>query len=130
MIHRAILGSFERFLAILVEHYAGVLPLWLAPRQVAVLNISDAQAEYATHIHQKLKKMGIKSILDLRNEKIGYKIREHTIEKVPYLIILGDKEVSEQIISVRDRTGQTQQLTLSDFSKTVLQEIETKGEHH
>ena len=130
MIHRAILGSFERFLAILVEHYAGMLPLWLAPRQVAVLNISDAQAEYATHIHQKLKKMGIKSILDLRNEKIGYKIREHTIEKVPYLIILGDKEVSEQIISVRDRTGQTQQLTLSDFSKTVLQEIETKGEHH
>lgn len=130
MIHRAILGSFERFLAILIEHYAGLLPLWLAPVQVAVLNISESQAAYAVEIDKNLRKLGIKSILDLRNEKIGYKIREHTIAKVPYLIILGDREVSNGQVAVRNRSAETQVMTLSDFCDRVLREINTKGEHH
>ena len=130
MIHRAILGSFERFLAILIEHYAGLLPLWLAPVQVAVLNISESQAEYAVEIDKNLRKSGIKSILDLRNEKIGYKIREHTIAKVPYLIILGDREVSNDQVAVRNRSAETEVMTLSEFCDRVLREINTKGEHH
>jgi threonyl-tRNA synthetase len=105
MLHRAILGTFERFMGILLEHYAGNLPLWLAPVQVAVLNISEKQQEYATKMCQTLQKEGIRAIFDLRNEKIGFKIREHTLQKVPYLLIIGDKETEQNLVTVRTREG-------------------------
>ena len=106
MIHRAILGSLERFIGILLEHYAGDLPLWLAPIQVVVLNITDGQADYAKKIEQQLSAAGLRTLIDLRNEKIGYKIREHTLQKVPLFAIVGEKESkSENQISVRRRDG-------------------------
>ncbi len=105
MIHRAILGTFERFMGILLEHHAGNLPLWLAPEQVAVLTISEKQHDYAEKINQFLQNKGIRARFDLRNEKIGFKIREHTLQKVPYLLIIGDKEVEEKRVSVRTREG-------------------------
>jgi threonyl-tRNA synthetase len=105
MVHRAILGSFERFIGILIEHYAGKFPLWLAPVQVAVLTISDKQHKYATEVYENLKKNGIRAIFDLRNEKIGFKIREHTLQKVPYLFIIGDKEMNENLVTLRTRDG-------------------------
>jgi threonyl-tRNA synthetase len=106
MLHRAILGSFERFIGILIEHYEGVFPTWLAPRQVVVLNITDKQSEYAQKVEDSLKNNGFRVASDLRNEKIGFKIREHTIQKVPYLLVVGDKEVESQTVAVRARRGE------------------------
>ena len=106
MLHRAILGSLERFIGILIEHYAGNFPVWLAPVQVVVMDITDAQAEYATQIVQDLKKQGIRAVSDLRNEKITYKIREHSMQRVPYLIIVGEKERQEGRVAVRKRGGE------------------------
>jgi threonyl-tRNA synthetase len=106
MLHRAILGSFERFLGILIEHYEGSFPTWLAPAQVAVMNITDNQADYVKMIEKSLREKGIRVIPDLRNEKIGFKIREHTIQRVPYLLVIGDKEVENQSLAVRTRDGQ------------------------
>jgi len=106
MLHRAILGSMERFIGILIEHHAGALPLWLAPEQVIVLNISRNQIDYALEIVRKLQDCGIRVNSDLRNEKIGYKIREHSMQKVPYLIIVGDNEMSSDMITVRNRSGE------------------------
>ena len=103
MLHRAILGSLERFIGILIEHYAGALPVWLAPVQVAVLNISKNQMEYAQEIEKVLSSEGIRVLLDLRNEKISYKIREHSLQKIPYQIIVGDAEVSGNVVAVRNR---------------------------
>ena len=105
MIHRAILGSLERFVGILIEHYSGNLPLWLAPNQVMVLNITDDQKEYAKSINDKLLKSGFRSECDFSNEKIGYKIRNHAMTRVPYMIIIGDKELTNNNITARDRTG-------------------------
>ena len=116
MIHRAILGTFERFIGILIEHYAGNLPVWLAPIQVVVLNISQKQADYAKQIVQILQKNGIRANFDLRNEKIGFKIREHTLQKVPYLLIVGDSEVATEQIAVRTRDGR-------DLGKMAINEI-------
>ena len=106
MLHRAILGSFERFIGILIEHYEGVFPAWLAPTQAVVLNITDKQSEYAKKVEDSLKNKGFRVISDLRNEKIGFKIREHTIQKVPYLLVVGDKEVESQTVAVRARRGE------------------------
>ncbi|MFO7550313.1 MAG: threonine--tRNA ligase [Haliea sp.] len=106
MLHRAILGSFERFIGILIEHYEGVFPTWLAPNQAVVLNITDKQAEYAGIVEDSLKNKGFRVHSDLRNEKIGFKIREHTIQKVPYLLVVGDKEVETQTVAVRARRGE------------------------
>ncbi|SFX51505.1 threonine--tRNA ligase [Marinospirillum alkaliphilum] len=106
MLHRAILGSFERFIGILIEHYAGDLPTWLAPIQAVVLNITDKQADYATELTRKLHDLGIRVESDLRNEKIGFKIREHTLAKIPYLLVVGDKEVESGTVSVRTRHGE------------------------
>jgi threonyl-tRNA synthetase len=106
MIHRAILGSLERFIGILIEHHAGNMPLWLAPIQAVVLNITDAQAEYVQNVQKMLIKEGFRANLDLRNEKIGYKIREHTIQRVPYLLVVGDREVESQSVAVRTRQGE------------------------
>jgi threonyl-tRNA synthetase len=106
MLHRAILGSFERFIGILIEHYEGAFPTWLAPVQVAVLNITDNQAQYAQKLADTLKNNGFRAEADLRNEKIGFKIREHTIQKVPYLLVVGDREVEQQTLAVRTRSGE------------------------
>ena len=105
MLHRAILGSLERFIGILIEHYAGNFPTWLAPTQVSVLTITDRQAEYAQKIVQTLNAKGFRAAADLRNEKIGFKIREHTLHKVPYLVILGDKEAENETLAVRRTIG-------------------------
>lgn len=106
MLHRAILGSFERFLGILIEHYAGAMPLWLAPQQAVILNITDAQRDFVVNLEQRLQKIGLRVKADLRNEKIGFKIREHTLQKVPYLLVVGDKEVESDAVAVRTRSGE------------------------
>jgi threonyl-tRNA synthetase len=106
MLHRAMVGSLERFIGILIENYAGMLPVWLAPVQAVVMNITDAQAEYAQKVAKSLVDQGIRVDLDLRNEKIGFKIRERTLQKVPYLLVIGDREVEEQTVAVRLRNGE------------------------
>jgi threonyl-tRNA synthetase len=106
MLHRAIVGSLERFIGILIEHYAGALPLWLSPVQVVVLTITDRQAAYAEEVAAKLRMAGFRVVSDLRNEKITYKIREHSLQKLPYQLILGDKEMQAQKVAVRTRTGE------------------------
>ncbi|MGE5649648.1 MAG: threonine--tRNA ligase [Bacillota bacterium] len=103
MLHRAIVGSMERFVGILIENHAGAMPLWLAPVQVAILNISDAQADYAQNVAQNLKKQGFRVVVDLRNEKITYKIREHSVQKLPYIVVIGDKERDANTVAVRAR---------------------------
>ena len=106
MLHRAVLGSFERFIGILIEEYEGALPFWLAPEQAAILNITDKQAEYCEKLRENLELSGFRAHLDLRNEKIGFKIREHTIAKVPYLLVVGDKEMENGTVAVRTRKGE------------------------
>ena len=106
MLHRAIVGSLERFIGILIEHYAGALPLWLAPVQVAILTVTDRQAAYAREVQAALKQSGFRAVNDLRNEKINYKIREHSLQKLPYQLILGDKEMQARHVAVRTRTGE------------------------
>ncbi|HJT61019.1 MAG TPA: threonine--tRNA ligase [Burkholderiales bacterium] len=106
MLHRAIVGSFERFIGILIEHYAGAFPLWLAPQQLVVMNITERQAEYCTRVRNELANQGFRVILDLRNEKISYKIREHSLQKLPYQVVVGDKEVQAGTVAVRTRSGE------------------------
>ena len=106
MLHRAIVGSFERFIGILIEHYAGAFPLWLAPHQMVVMNITERQAEYALAVKNKLVNQGFRAILDLRNEKISYKIREHSLQKLPYQVVVGDKEMQAETVAVRTRSGE------------------------
>jgi len=103
MLHRAIVGSLERFIGILIEESAGALPAWLAPVQVSVLNITDAQAEYATQVAKILRNQGLRVNLDLRNEKITYKIREHSMQKLTYILVVGDKEMAASAVAVRAR---------------------------
>jgi threonyl-tRNA synthetase len=106
MLHRAILGSLERFIGILIEHHAGAFPLWLAPVQLVVMNISQAQDAYATQVAETLRSAGLRVNLDLRNEKITYKIREHSLQKLPYQLIVGDKEMAAGLVAVRTRKGE------------------------
>jgi threonyl-tRNA synthetase len=106
MIHRALMGSLERFFGVLVEHYAGAFPVWLAPVQAVVMNITDAQKEYAVSILDKLKKAGLRAKFDDRNEKIGLKIREAALEKIPYMLVVGDKEKEAGSVAVRARGNQ------------------------
>ena len=128
MLHRAILGSFERFIGILIEHYAGALPVWLSPKQAVVLNITDKQAEFCQKVNEKLQEAGIRSDIDLRNEKIGFKIREHTLQKVPYLLVVGDKEVESGSVSVRTRTGEDLgSVVVDDLIATLNTEISRKA---
>ena len=116
MLHRAILGSFERFIAILIEHTAGAMPLWLAPVQAVVMNITERQAGYAERVAAELKQAGLRAFADLRNEKISYKIREHSLQKLPYQVIVGDQEVAAQKVAVRTRKGEDLgQMSLADF---------------
>jgi threonyl-tRNA synthetase len=106
MIHRAILGSLERFIGILIEHYAGSMPVWLSPSQAVLLNITDAQADFVTATARRLRDGGLRVDTDLRNEKIGYKIREHTMQRVPFLLVVGDREVESGSVAVRTREGE------------------------
>ena len=127
MLHRAIVGSLERFIGILIEQHAGALPVWLAPAQVVVLNITDAQAEYALSVVKKLKNQGFRVVYDLRNEKITYKIREHSMQKLPYLLVMGDKEMAAGTVAVRAR-GNTDLgvMTLEAFSQKLASDIASK----
>ncbi len=128
MLHRAILGSFERFIGILIEHYEGVFPTWLAPNQAVVLNITDKQAGYAREVEDSLKNKGFRVHSDLRNEKIGFKIREHTIQKVPYLLVVGDKEVETQTVAVRARRGEDLgSLTLDALEALLADDVARRG---
>jgi threonyl-tRNA synthetase len=128
MLHRAILGSLERFIGIIIEHYAGALPLWLSPDQAVVLNISEGQADYAQKVTDELKRNGLRAHSDLRNEKITYKIREHSLQKLPYQIIVGDKEVAAQVVSVRNRAGANLgQMSLSVLIERLKAEISAKA---
>lgn len=128
IIHRAIVGSLERFIGILIEEYAGNFPLWLAPLQVVVMNITEKQAAYTTEIGDFLKEKGIRATTDLRNEKIGFKIREHTLQRVPYLVVVGDREVDQQTISVRTRTGEDLgSMALSEFFNKLTLECQRKS---
>lgn len=128
MVHRAIFGSFERFLGILTEHFAGAFPLWLAPVQVKVMSIAEKHNEYANKVKETLEEMDIRVELDERNEKIGYKIREAQLQKVPYMLILGDKEVEENKVGVRERkAGDLGQMDLNEFIEKVKKEIQDKS---
>ena len=128
MLHRAILGSLERFIGILIEHYAGALPLWLAPLQAVVLNITDRQAEYCLRVEEALKNRGLRAESDLRNEKIGFKIREHTIQRVPYLLVVGDREVENGSVAVRTREGEDLgSLSLDEFLDRIAGEVAGRG---
>ncbi len=128
MLHRAILGSMERFVGVLIEHFAGKFPAWLAPVQATILTVTDKQSEYAQKIYENLKKQGVRVEKDLRNEKIGFKIREHTLQKVPYLLIIGDKEVSSSQITLRSRSGEDLgAMSLADFMSLLQQEIALLG---
>ena len=124
MLHRAIVGSMERFIGILIEHYAGNFPLWLAPVQAVVMNITDGQADYADEVKEALKKQGFRAISDLRNEKITYKIREHSMQRVPYQLVVGDKERAEGKVAVRVRGGEDLgQMGLDELVARLRQEL-------
>ena len=128
MIHRAILGSLERFVGILIEEYAGDLPLWLSPTHVVVMNISENQEVHCQELSKKLNNMGIISMTDLRNEKISYKIREHSMKRVPYLVVIGDKEVDSNQISLRTRTGDDLGvMDVDKFAKMVETLVDSKS---
>jgi threonyl-tRNA synthetase len=105
MLHRAALGSLERFIGVLIEHYAGNLPFWLAPVQAVVLNISEKQNDYANKVYDELRNAGVRAEIELSNEKIGYKIRQQSMQKVPYLLVLGDNEMQNNQITVRKQDG-------------------------
>jgi threonyl-tRNA synthetase len=128
MLHRAVLGSFERFIGILIEHYEGAFPFWLAPKQVSILNITDNQAEYCQKLAENLQNDGFRAQADLRNEKIGFKIREHTINKVPYLLVVGDKEKENNEVAVRTRRGDDLgTLKIEELKKLLNEQNERKG---
>ena len=103
MLHRAIVGSLERFIGMLIEHHAGAMPAWLAPIQVIVCGITDSQADYVLEVAKSLQKQGVRVLTDLRNEKITYKIREHSLQKVPFILVVGDKEKASGAVAVRAR---------------------------
>jgi len=128
MLHRAILGSFERFIGILIEHYEGKFPTWLAPCQVIILNITDSQSKYVEDLTNLMKNKGFRVENDLRNEKIGFKIREHTIQKIPYLLIIGEREVESSTLAVRSSDGKDLgSMTLTEFVSVLEQDIFSRG---
>jgi hypothetical protein len=128
MIHRAILGSVERFIGILIEHYAGQLPVWLSPTQAIVMNITDRQADYVKEVAKTLREKGFRADTDLRNEKIGFKIREHTLLKAPYLLVIGDREVEMQTVAVRTREGvDLGSMPVTQFKELLAQAVSRRG---
>jgi threonyl-tRNA synthetase len=130
MLHRAILGSFERFIGILIEHYEGAFPAWLAPIQAVVMNITDKQADFAIEVENTLNQSGFRTRCDLRNEKIGFKIREHTLLKVPYLLVIGDREVETKTVAVRTREGaDLGSMSIAQFTELLAQAVSRRGRH-
>ncbi|RLA31667.1 MAG: threonine--tRNA ligase, partial [Gammaproteobacteria bacterium] len=128
MLHRAIRGSLERFIGILIEQHAGALPAWLAPTQATVLIITDRQTGYATEVAESLKKQGFRVTADLRNEKIGFKIREHTLQRVPYLLVVGDREQEGGTVAVRTRGGEDLgTMSLEAFSERLATDVARLG---
>jgi threonyl-tRNA synthetase len=128
MLHRAIFGSLERFIGILIEHHAGRLPAWLAPVQAVVLNITDNQAEYALKVTESLKNQGLRVAADLRNEKVGFKIREHTLQRVPYLLVAGDREAGSNSLAVRTRSGKDLgAMSVDTIAQKLAQEVASRG---
>lgn len=128
ILHRAILGTFERFMGIYLEHCAGLLPVWLAPVQVVIMNITDRQANYVSEIAKNLQNLGFRATVDLRNEKIGFKIREHTLQKVPYQLVIGDREAETNTLSVRTRNGKDLgTMSISAFSELISAKIAARG---
>ena len=128
MIHRVVFGSIERFIGILTEHFAGAFPTWLSPVQVKVLPITDRTHEYSVQVMEKLTAMGLRCELDDRSEKIGYKIREAQLEKIPYMLVLGDKEEESGQVAVRSRkTGETQVMSLEEFMEKIGEEVKTRA---
>ncbi len=128
MLHRAILGSFERFIGMLIEHYAGAFPAWLAPTQAVVMNITDKQADFAAEVVRVLGESGFRAKSDLRNEKIGFKIREHTLLKVPYLLVIGDREVESKAVAVRTREGEDLgSMPVTQFAELLAQAVSRRG---
>jgi len=128
MLHRAMFGSLERFFAILLEHHAGKLPAWLSPVQAVVLSITDRQDAYVGKVTETLKNQGFRVESDLRNEKVGFKIREHTLRRVPYLLVAGDKEVAANLISVRTRSGKDLgAMAPETFAERLRIELESRG---
>jgi threonyl-tRNA synthetase len=127
MLHRAIVGSLERFIGILIEQHAGALPAWLAPVQVVVASITENQAEYAAEVSKMLQKQGVRVSLDLRNEKINYKIREHSMQKVPFILVVGDKEKANGAVAVRARGNlDLGVMPLADFLQKISSDIAAK----
>jgi threonyl-tRNA synthetase len=128
MLHRAILGSMERFIGILLEEHAGKLPAWLSPLQAVVLNITDSQAEYAREVAKGLRKQGFRAETDLRNEKIGLKIREHTLQRVPYLLVVGGRELENRAVAVRTRSGaDLGSMSVEAFAEKLREEVVSHG---
>jgi threonyl-tRNA synthetase len=128
MIHRAILGSLERFIGILIEEYAGKFPVWLAPAQVVVMNITDKQSDYVEEVVGFFKSHGIRACKDLRNEKIGFKIREHTLRRVPYLLVVGDQEMENREVAVRTRDGvDLGKMSIEAFAAQVTKQISLRS---
>ncbi|MFM7786475.1 MAG: threonine--tRNA ligase, partial [Gammaproteobacteria bacterium] len=128
MLHRAVLGSFERFIGILVEHYEGAFPAWLSPLQAVVLNITDAQRDYARSVEESLKNNGFRALADLRNEKVGFKIREHTMDRVPFLLVVGDREMETGTVAVRARNGEDLgSMSLEGFTELLSGAVARRG---
>jgi threonyl-tRNA synthetase len=128
MLHRAIFGSLERFFGILLEHHAGKLPAWLAPTQAVIMNITDRQDAYVQQVAETLRNQGVRTEIDLRNEKVGFKIRAHTLQRVPYLLVAGDKEVAANQISVRTLSGKDLgTMTPETFVSRLRVEVESHG---
>ena len=128
MIHRAILGSLERFVGILLEEYAGDLPLWLAPTQMVIMNITEKQEKPCKDLLKLLETDSFRPIMDLRNEKISYKIREHTLKRIPYLVIIGDREASKNEVSIRTRSGEDLgSIKIEDFISNIKELVANKS---
>jgi threonyl-tRNA synthetase len=129
MIHRALMGSLERFVGVLIEHYAGAFPIWFAPIQARLLNITDDQAEYCEQVYQQLRKAGVRIEKDLRNEKLNYKIREAQMDKIPYMLIVGDQEKTDQSVTVRLRDGKNlAPMSVAAFAAKIAEEtIQGRG---
>ncbi|EKD40327.1 MAG: hypothetical protein ACD_75C00091G0003 [uncultured bacterium] len=126
MIHRALMGSLERFVGVLIEHYAGAFPLWFAPVQARILNITDEQMEYGEEVYKELRQAGVRIEKDLRNEKLNYKIREAQVAKIPYMLIIGDKEKADRTVTVRQRDGENlPPMTIAEFAEKIAQEVKT-----
>jgi threonyl-tRNA synthetase len=128
MLHRAILGSMERFLGILIENHAGKFPTWLAPVQAVVMNITDGQADYVRKATEFLKNQGLRVEMDLRNEKVGFKIREHTLQRVPYLLVAGGREAGDNTLAVRARSGKDLgSMGLETLASKLAEEVASRG---